>query len=163
MVWGRALGVPAKKLRSMSKEFSGSIFDEARRRAKKEARPSAPKAPPPRKEARDVPPMSDEELESRMKDAMQKLGEISEKIGKIYDAMGKSREEIRTMLENPSNFTEAEWADLQERRKALARQLFKENAQAYEAELAASSLAKASDRRKKKTAGSRRKGWMPMK
>lgn len=132
-----------------------SIFEEAGKRPKKKEEPTPKKS--------EAPLLGDEELQARYQDLMKKFGELSEKVGKIFDALGKRSDEIRKLLDNPDNFTEAQWKSLQERRRALSQQLFKERAAAFEKQLAEKELATSAARRKKKTVGYRRGGWLPMK
>ena len=140
----------------MAEKKRAEIFEEAWRKAKMKrgedfSRPS-----------REDILKSEEDFNQRFEKIKEKFGEITDLIEKNYKALNTSRDECRTFLGNPDNFTTQQRKSIEMGRKLLNEELFKENAKKYSKALAKKNLKKSTKKRKRKMLGARKKGWIPM-
>lgn len=146
----------------------GSIFEQAGEEYRKKAKGETP-AEPPKPALTPARNLTPEEVRKLFEDVYKLSDTVAKKLDEAYKLMGMRHEEIKSFLDNPSNFKDAaEWQRIQHARENMLGKveksiLYGENEPPKEAK--ANKKKKAEDladkKRKGKTLGSR-KGWISM-
>lgn len=155
------------------KKKKGTIFDKASKvlgkgskaRRRPVAKPGA-SSEPASKGGADTTSLSslidDPELVSRLELMVERLGGIRDAIDKAYEVLGMSRDDARSYIENPNNFSPEQWKALERERDQLSQELFADRARRMRVKEKRLVAKKKAKKRKGKMLGRRKKGWIPL-
>jgi vacuolar-type H+-ATPase subunit D/Vma8 len=105
--------------------------------------------------------ISDQDLKAQLEMAKNHHKLIEQQLEAFLMKSGLSKEMIKTLLDNPNNFTDAGWKILKAKRDHLTKKVWDQISGEEAATIKAKQKSKAASAQKGKTLGARKK-WLPM-
>jgi len=103
----------------------------------------------------------DNELEEMLSRLRQMDEDLKGKVSRICEITGMTRKEVNRYIENPDNFTNFEWEEVQKEKKVLEERIYAAIGIKAKKTLEKQKKKKITKERRGKTLGGR-KGWIPM-
>lgn len=144
----------------MGKDEDFNIFDQARKHLGKKKK-KKPAVPSPAEVSAEAPPLSNQDPMEMIRKIQKMEEDLKQKMTQVYELSGMTKNELETYIENPQNFSDADWLKAQSLKDNLEEKFYA-NIDILEKkkQLHKKKLKISKDRRGKTLGG--RKGWLQM-
>lgn len=103
-----------------------------------------------------------EQLKKQLQEVYSRSQEITRQLHDLYEEAGFTPEQVSAYLDNPENFTQEQWETLQKHRESIQKFIWDAVGYDKKAEYEKAESKTKEKKRRRKTLGSRRRGWIKM-